>query len=108
MPKFLTPLVSVWASKGLIVSFKLETDDKLLVPKARQALTRYGHQVVVANMLHTRKQTVTVITQTSQQVISLTQEDLANHVEIEDRIIPQLKRIHDGWISSGATKACQQ
>ncbi|SAM01743.1 hypothetical protein [Absidia glauca] len=108
VPKFLTPLVSVWASKGLIVSFKLETDDNLLVPKARQALTRYGHQVVVANMLHTRKQTVTVITQTSQQVISLSQEDLANHVEIEDRIIPQLVRIHDGWISSDATKACQQ
>ncbi|KAI8086106.1 DNA/pantothenate metabolism flavoprotein [Halteromyces radiatus] len=108
VPKFLTPLVSVWASKGLIVSFKLETDVNLLVPKARQALTRYGHQVVVANMLSTRKQTVTVITKSSQQVLSLTPEDIAHHVEIESRIIPQLVHIHDGWISSGATKACQQ
>ncbi|ORZ23361.1 DNA/pantothenate metabolism flavo protein [Absidia repens] len=108
VPKFLTPLVSVWASKGLIVSFKLETDANLLVPKARQALTRYGHQVVVANMLNTRKQTVTVITKSSQEVVSLTPDDLANHVEIEDRLIPQLVHIHDGWISSDATKACQQ
>ncbi|KAF7728807.1 hypothetical protein EC973_005433 [Apophysomyces ossiformis] len=105
VPKFLKPLVSVWASKGLIVSFKLETDEKLLVPKARDALTRYGHQVVIANMLATRKQTVTIITKESEKVISLGPDELKDEIEIESKIIPQLVYIHDGWISSGATEA---
>ncbi|CAO3626933.1 unnamed protein product [Cunninghamella echinulata] len=107
VPKFLTPLVSVWASKGLIVSFKLETDVNLLVPKARNALTRYGHQVVVANMLNTRKQTVTVITKDSEKVVSITPEEMNNNVEIESRIIPQLVHIHNEWIHSDATCTTQ-
>lgn len=34
---------------------QLETDTSLLVPKARAALERYGHQVVIGNELHRRK-----------------------------------------------------
>ncbi|KAG0170432.1 hypothetical protein DFQ28_002194 [Apophysomyces sp. BC1034] len=105
VPKFLKPLVSVWASKGLIVSFKLETDDKLLVPKARNALTRYGHQVVIGNMLATRKQTVTLITKESEKVINLEPAEMKDEVEIESKIIPELVHIHDGWINSDATEA---
>jgi len=104
VPKFLTPLVSNWAAKGLIVSFKLETDNNLLVPKARQALTRYGHQVVIGNMLKTRKQTVTFITQHSEKVLSLTQQQMENGIEIESEIIPELVRIHQNWIDSGKTE----
>ena len=33
----------------------METDLDLLLPKARQALERYGHQVVIGNDLHRRK-----------------------------------------------------
>ncbi|OBZ89690.1 Phosphopantothenate--cysteine ligase CAB2 [Choanephora cucurbitarum] len=104
VPKFLKPLVSHWASKGLIVSFKLETDDNLLVPKARQALTRYGHQVVIGNMLKTRKQTVTLITQNNQSVLSLSKDEMDQDVEIESKIIPELVRIHQNWITSGLTE----
>ncbi|KAI8639501.1 DNA/pantothenate metabolism flavoprotein [Parasitella parasitica] len=104
VPKFLKPLVSNWAAKGLIVSFKLETDSSLLVLKARQALTRYGHQVVIGNMLKTRKQTVTFITQHNQKVLSLTQQQMANGIEIESEIIPELVRIHQNWIDSGKTE----
>jgi len=34
---------------------QLETDPQLLIPKARASLERYGHQVVIGNMLTTRK-----------------------------------------------------
>lgn len=104
VPKFLTPLVSQWASKGLIVSFKLETDSTLLVPKARQALTRYGHQVVIGNMLKTRKQTVTLITQHNEKVLSLTKDQMDHEIEIESLIIPELVEIHKNWIASGVTE----
>jgi len=55
VPKVLKPLVDEWTSGGYIVSFKLETDEALLIPKARAALERYGHQVVIGNDLHRRK-----------------------------------------------------
>jgi phosphopantothenate-cysteine ligase len=83
---------------------QLETDVNLLVPKARQALNRYGHQVVIGNMLNTRKQTVTFITQNTEKVLSLTQQDLQSDVEIESLIIPQLAHIHEHWIESGNTE----
>lgn len=56
VPKFLTTLVSQWAPQGsMIVSFKLETDPDLLISKAEQALKRYGHSLVIGNLLTTRK-----------------------------------------------------
>ena len=35
VPKMLTPLVKHWVKEAFIVSFKLETDQELLVDKAR-------------------------------------------------------------------------
>jgi phosphopantothenate-cysteine ligase len=56
VPKFLSNLVHSWAPKGsMIVSFKLETDPSLLVTKAEQALDRYQHDLVIGNLLTTRK-----------------------------------------------------
>ena len=56
VPKFLSKLVSSWAPRGsLIVSFKLETDPDILVSKSEQALERYGHDLVIGNLLTTRK-----------------------------------------------------
>lgn len=63
VPKFLTTLVSQWAPRGsMIVSFKLETDPNLLVSKAEQALHKYGHDLVIGNLLTTRKWEVVFIT----------------------------------------------
>jgi phosphopantothenate-cysteine ligase len=45
----------------MIVSFKLETDPSLLVTKAEQALDRYGHDLVIGNLLTTRKWEVVFI-----------------------------------------------
>ena len=62
IPKFLSNLVHSWAPKGsMIVSFKLETDPSLLVTKAEHALDRYQHDLVIGNMLTTRKWEVVFI-----------------------------------------------
>ncbi|KAL7787961.1 DNA/pantothenate metabolism flavoprotein [Trichoderma ceciliae] len=55
VPKFLKSLVEGWAPLGMIVSFKLETDPRILVRKARYSLERYQHHLVVGNLLSTRK-----------------------------------------------------
>ena len=62
VPKFLSKLVSSWAPReSMIVSFKLETDPNLLVSKAEHALDRYGHDLVIGNLLTTRKWEVVFI-----------------------------------------------
>lgn len=67
-------------------------------------MTRYGHQVVIGNMLTTRKKIVTLITKESEKVLSLTDEQLENDLEIESLIIPELVQIHQNWVDSGKTE----
>ncbi|EFJ50517.1 hypothetical protein VOLCADRAFT_103968 [Volvox carteri f. nagariensis] len=61
VPKMLGALVSEWAPGAFVVSFKLETDQRILVDKANTALQRYGVHLVVANLLHNRKDIVTLV-----------------------------------------------
>jgi phosphopantothenate-cysteine ligase len=40
---------------------QLETEQSLLIPKSRAALSRYGHQLVIGNELHSRKYKVVFV-----------------------------------------------
>lgn len=62
VPKMLGRLKTEWAPQAYVVSFKLETDHKLVIPKARQAISNYGVDLVVANELHTRRDKVYLVT----------------------------------------------
>ncbi|GIL85353.1 hypothetical protein Vretimale_10645 [Volvox reticuliferus] len=61
VPKMLGVLVRDWVPQAFVVSFKLETDQRILVEKASLALQRYGVHLVVANLLHNRKDVVTLV-----------------------------------------------
>jgi phosphopantothenate-cysteine ligase len=98
VPKFLRPLAETWAPDAFVVSFKLETDDALLVPKAREALAKYGHQMVVANMLHTRKRTITLVTPEEEEEIVMGEKELKSGHEIEEKFVPAIVQAHAGWI----------
>lgn len=105
VPKILKPLVSEWTKEGFIVSFKLETDSTILIPKARQALSRYGHQVVIGNELHTRKFQVVFVSPTGagnggefdETWIRIDLEK-DSQKEIEEDIIAELAKRHESWI----------
>jgi len=120
VPKVLKPMVDEWTRDGYIVSFKLETDPDLLIPKACTALERYGHQVVIGNDLNRRKYEVVFV---SRQTSSTTAVDGDNsgfqknwlridpslsssnprHVkEIEEDIVSELVSRHKRWIEDGA------
>lgn len=45
VPKMLAPLVSLWVPNAFVVSFKLETDENLLIVKSRDSLNKYKHKV---------------------------------------------------------------
>lgn len=47
VPKILAPLVSLWVPNAFVVSFKLETDENLLITKSRDSLNKYKHKVYV-------------------------------------------------------------
>ncbi|KAG8903865.1 hypothetical protein FRC01_008953 [Tulasnella sp. 417] len=116
VPKILKPLVSQWTREGFIVSFKLETDPTLLIPKARAALERYGHQVVIANDLHRRKFEVAFVSRTPtapsspgtsadvefvEEWLTLPTEEVDAGKEIEVDIISRLVALHAAWIEKG-------
>ena len=138
VPKILKPLVEEWTREGYIVSFKvrdlilpanrepgelihvqLETDDALLIPKARAALARYGHQVVIGNELHTRKYQVVFGPPANGKPAQAENEaeldpskfsetwlriDLAANPakEIEEDIVAELVRRHQTWAADSS------
>ncbi|KAI9032206.1 phosphopantothenate-cysteine ligase [Hyaloraphidium curvatum] len=98
VPKFLKPLVGEWCRDAYVISFKLETDPALVVPKAREALAKYGHQLVVANMLTNRKKVVTLVTAEDEKELHMSDVELEKGHEIEEKLIPACIEAHDAWI----------
>ncbi|KAJ2157580.1 Phosphopantothenate--cysteine ligase cab2 [Coemansia sp. RSA 552] len=95
VPKFLRPLVANWVPQCFTVSFKLETDPSLLIPKAKHALEKYGHQIVVANLLDTRKRQVWLVTRDSDPcLLQISPEQLAQGRDIEQDLVAELARRH--------------
>ncbi|XP_041835777.1 phosphopantothenate--cysteine ligase [Melanotaenia boesemani] len=99
VPKILSPLVKEWAPQAFVTSFKLETDAAILLDKARLALDTYRHQAVVANVLDSRRGYVVVVTPKTQAELILTEEDVNNEVEIEERIVSNLTSAHSTFIT---------
>ncbi|KXN84402.1 Phosphopantothenate--cysteine ligase CAB2 [Leucoagaricus sp. SymC.cos] len=115
VPKILKPMVDEWTPDGYIVSFKLETDQELLIPKAQAALERYGHQVVIGNDLHRRKFEIVFVSRNtdakanqSLQYVenwlkidpALTHPGIEQIKEIEEDIVSELVRRHTAWIEA--------
>lgn len=101
VPKFLSRLVDNWAPSAMIVSFKLETDSSILIKKAKSALDRYQHQLVIGNLLQTRKKEVVFVTPDGKENwITLTNEQIDQDVEIESLIIPEVIKEHKSWVTN--------
>lgn len=107
-PKMLSPLVKEWAKSAFVVSFKLETDVNIISRKAREALQKYNHQVVIANILQTRKKTVVLVTPFDEVPIWMSDQDLEMGKEIEEKIVSELTRRHFATSSANNENTHQQ
>uniref|UniRef100_A0A914P9Z3 DNA/pantothenate metabolism flavoprotein C-terminal domain-containing protein n=1 Tax=Panagrolaimus davidi TaxID=227884 RepID=A0A914P9Z3_9BILA len=99
-PKVLRRIVKDFVPEAFVVSFKLETDPSVLVEKSKKAIKEYGHQIVIANMLKTRKRRVTFIRANEDPFpIDLDSPEFAEKadVEIEELIIERLKKLHSNY-----------
>lgn len=97
VPKFLRRIVESWAPKAMLVSFKLETDNDLLLLKAQQSLDRYQHQLVIGNLLQTRKQEVVFVTPEN-RLGTVVRIDENSKDTLESHIVKNVIKIHDDWI----------
>jgi phosphopantothenate-cysteine ligase len=94
VPKVLGKLKSEWCPRAYVISFKLETDESLLISKSLKALDKYKHNLVIANILETRKNQVIIIEgeQIKQQhLIRLNEKD---NYEIEVELIKYIINLH--------------
>ncbi|XP_075762844.1 phosphopantothenate--cysteine ligase isoform X1 [Pelodiscus sinensis] len=98
VPKMLSPLVKEWAPEAFVISFKLETDPSILIDKSRKALEKYRHQVVIANVLDSRRTSVLLVTKDSEMKLSLSAEEIAQGMEIEEKIVSHLQSQHTAFI----------
>ncbi|XP_046642161.1 phosphopantothenate--cysteine ligase-like [Daphnia pulicaria] len=105
VPKMLAPLVTLWASNAFIVSFKLETNEALLETKAKESLEKYHHHVVIGNLLHSRKVYVLLVDRNNSapEEIRLSDSELESGIEIESKIVENLKIRHDNYYANHKT-----
>jgi phosphopantothenate-cysteine ligase len=102
VPKMLSVLRKDWAPKSFIVSFKLETDEELVIHKAKRAIINYNVDVVIANQLHTRRDVVHLVS-SADRSLSFTVVDIRRPAEVEsiDSIVTkEISDLHCNFINS--------
>ena len=75
----------------------METDPELLIQKARDSLIKYQHQLVIGNMLSTRKTEVVLVTEKEETWIRTEGKD----IDIESLIIPKCIELHRKRMQEG-------
>jgi phosphopantothenate-cysteine ligase len=97
----LSILRSNWAPKAFCISFKLETDSKILLEKATKALQKYKVHAVVANELLTRKEEVVVVSSSGNVVVR--RDSNKPESIVEDNLIRLLVDRHSTYIKESLT-----
>ena len=93
--KVVGDLTSHWCPEAFTVTFKLETNAAVLESRAREALQKYGHQLVVANLLQTRRDAVTMVT--AVQAVTVTR---VGEEELEGKIVDELVKRHREFMAA--------
>lgn len=75
----------------------METDPDILIQKARDSLIRYQHQLVIGNMLNSRKTEVVLVTEKEETWICTDGKD----IEIESLIVPKCIELHQQRMKEG-------
>ncbi|KAK4428486.1 Phosphopantothenate--cysteine ligase 2 [Sesamum alatum] len=98
VPKMLPVLRKDWAPMAFCISFKLETDTKILLEKANMALKKYNMHMVVANELKTRKEEVIVVTKSGN--ITIRRDMTQAGADVEEPLVKLIVDRHSAYIGS--------
>ncbi|KAG0492606.1 hypothetical protein HPP92_005685 [Vanilla planifolia] len=103
VPKMLLVLRKEWAPLAFGISFKLETDPKILIEKANASLRKYQMHVVVANELATYKTEVVLLAFDGRVLTIRKQDEDENaNADIEKKIIKILVDMHSEYMETFA------
>ena len=106
VPKMLGALRRDWAPDMFAVSFKLETDEAILLKKARGAIEKYRMDCVVANILSTRYERVTLVAPTAENpegAPKVVAREPGSTMLLETVFVPELCELHGAHVAR-ATK----
>ena len=81
-----------WCPEALCVSFKLETDIKILESKARGSIAKYGMDLVVANELHSRRVKALIYNKKDLEVCECKPDEY-----LEDKIVNSIVAAHNKY-----------
>ncbi|CAF0730273.1 unnamed protein product [Didymodactylos carnosus] len=84
-----------WSPDAYVVSFKLETNKQLLQDKCIKSLKKYGHNMVIGNLLDTRETMVDIYDEEGKKCTTIKRPD--NNCEIEHQIIQFLYKKHEEY-----------
>ncbi len=90
VPKLLGSIKGEYAPDAFVVSFKLETDEKILEEKCLQSAEKYNQDIIIGNMLKTRTNQVRIYERMEKQWTTINREEK----EIEFQIIAFLWNKH--------------
>ncbi|CAF1319896.1 unnamed protein product [Rotaria magnacalcarata] len=80
---------------AFVISFKLETDEKILEEKCLQSANKYNQDIIIGNMLKTRTHQVRIFERTTKQWTTINRlQSNSEEKEIEYRIIEFLCNKH--------------
>eukprot|EP01121_Diplochlamys_sp_Union-15-3_P019284 TRINITY_DN723_c0_g1_i1.p1 TRINITY_DN723_c0_g1~~TRINITY_DN723_c0_g1_i1.p1 ORF type:complete len:303 (-),score=39.42 TRINITY_DN723_c0_g1_i1:12-920(-) len=94
VPKMVRPLRDKWCPQAYIVTFKLETDVKILEAKCKGALEKYEHQLVVGNLLQNYHDEVNLF-QRNESAEKLRREK--NEIDLERALVSKICSLHKVW-----------
>lgn len=103
VPKMLQHLTSDWCPSAFVVSFKLETDENILMKKSNGAIEKYGVNLVVANELYTRQKRVWIVDAegNDQKTANSTLIEKLEGLTLEELITDFVTEKHFKFISKG-------
>jgi len=79
-----------WSPKSFLITFKLETDEEILIKKSLKSIERAKSDFVVANLLQTRYDRVLIIN--NEKTYELFRE---NEYYIEEKLINKIVELHE-------------
>ena len=95
VPKLLGCIKSDYAPDAFVVSFKLETDEKILKDKCLQSANKYNQNIIIGNILKTRRNQVQIFERIQNQWTTIQQLQETNEQnEIEFQIVDFLCNKH--------------
>lgn len=94
VPKLLGAIKTQYSPEAFVVSFKLETDEKILADKCLQSAEKYHQDIIVGNLLHTRTNQVRIFERIDRQWTTIDRKD---NEEIEQDLIRFLADRHRNY-----------